>query len=126
MASRGAVAKNGHVTTSTYKVVRQVFDAKVLVGAKHAHGLPDYAHTPNSKYIKENSDGSFREMRIYNGEGRVFLEIAYHCEERLTGNRHEPVLHYHTYDENLARSQAELLPDDMHEKYSKYLEAYGL
>ena len=47
MASRGAVAKNGHVTTSTYKVVRQVFDAKVLVGAKHAHGLPDYAHTPN-------------------------------------------------------------------------------
>ena len=28
MASRGAVAKNGHVTTDAYKVIRQVYDAK--------------------------------------------------------------------------------------------------
>ena len=126
MAARGAVAKNGHVTTDAYKVIRQVYDAKVLVGTEHAHGLPDYAHTPNSKYIKENADGSFREMRVYNNEGRLVLEIAYHCEESLTGNRHEPVLHYHTYDEKLTHSKAYPMTEKLKEKYREYLEAYGL
>ena len=126
MASRGAMAKNGHVTEDEYRTVRTVYDAKVLAGTKHAHGLPDYSHTPNSIYIKENSDGSFREMRVYNEKGRLYLEIAYHGEVHLTGNRNHPILHYHTYDEALKHSAAKRLTKELYEKYKKYLEAYGL
>ena len=47
-------------------------------------------------------------------------------EYHLTGNRKQPILHYHKYDENLDRTSADYLPKEMYEKYKKYLEAYGL
>ena len=126
MASRGAVAKNGHVTEDEYQTVKKVYEAKVLLGKHGEHSLPDYSHTPNRIYIKENSDGSFREMRVYNEKRRLYLEIGYHGEYHLTGNRKQPILHYHKYDENLDRTSADYLPKEMYEKYKKYLEAYGL
>ncbi len=133
MSSRGSKTANGHVTTNEYhlKDEKMVHDAKVLVGAtKQQHGLPDYSHSPNSKYIKENSDGSFREMRVYDDTGFPIIEIGYHAEPNLTGNRHEKVLHYHTFDSDLNRklggkvSSAENA--DIYEKYRKYLKEYGL
>ena len=54
-------------------------------------------------------------------------------EESLTGNRHTPVLHYHTYDDRFSktkgafyRSEARLLTEDMKEKYKKYFKGVKL
>lgn len=133
MSSRGSKTKNGHVTTNEYhlKDNKMVFDAKVLVGTtKQQHGLPDYSRSPNSKYIKENSDGSFREMRVYGSDGFPLLEIGYHTEPNLTGNRYEKVLHYHTFDSNLKRKLGGKVSAtenaDIYDEYGKYLKEYGL
>ncbi len=129
MASRGAVTRNGHVTTSECTEDHKVYDAKVLKGVGNNHSLPDYAHTKSSIYIKENTNGSFREMRIYDpDDGHVVLEIAYHPEPTLTGNRTTRILHYHRYDKDLKHGAAKVLTklSDIYEKYKKYLEAYGL
>ncbi len=58
----------------------------------------------------------------------LYMEIAYTIEESLTGNRHEKVLHFHTYDSRFSknkdgpfsRSEAILLTDSMKEQYKKY------
>ena len=133
MSSRGAKTENGHVTTTEYhlKDDKMVYDAKVLVGAtKRQHGLPDYCHSPNSKYIKENPDGSFREMRIYDSTGSPIIEIGYHPEPKLTGNRHDYILHYHTFDSNLIRTLVGRVSASentiIYKKYRKYLREYGL
>ena len=134
MSSRGSKATNGHVTTNEYQLKTSdsyVHDAKVLVGtSSRHHGLPDYSHTPNRKYIKENPDGSFREMRIYGDNGEPLLEIGYHPEQSLTGNRHDYVLHYHTFKANLERVMggriSETANSEIYKKYKKYLKEYGL
>ncbi len=133
MSSRGAKTENGHVTTNEYRLKnnKTVLDAKVLIGTSPKnHGLPDYAHSPGSKYIKENPDGSFREMRVYDDKGFPILEIGYHPEETLSGNRHEAVLHFHTFDKSLNRFLDGRLSDtenaNIYNAYKKYLEEYGL
>lgn len=134
MSSRGLKAQNGHVTTTEYKMKTPssyVYDAKILVGTSSKnHGLPDYSHTPKSKYIKENPNGSFREMRIYGEHGEPLLEIGYHPEPHLTGNRHEYVLHYHTFKSNLERVMggkiSETENSEIYDEYKKYLKRYGL
>jgi len=131
MSSRGAVIKNGHVTPDEYDIVRSVYDASVLIGkTKQQHGLPDYSHTPNRKYIKENPNGTFREMRVYDSECNPIIEIGYHPEPKITGNRHENVLHYHTFSSDLSRHMGGELSKsqtpELYEKYAKYLKEYGL
>ena len=80
MSSRGAYTKNGHVTTDEYKSTGYVLDpnAKILVGNNGRHGLPDYSHTPNRIYIKLSHDNTLRELRQYDENGHLVLEIAYH------------------------------------------------
>lgn len=134
MSSRGSRALNGHTTTDEYKLKASdgyVYDAKVLVGTSSKyHGLPDYSHTPNNKYIKENPDGTFREMRIYGNNGEPLPEIGYHPEETLTGNRYEYVLHYHIFKSNLTRIMGGRISENenskIYNKYKKYLKEYGL
>ena len=129
MSSRSAKTKNGHVTTEEYEESgKNVFDAIVLKGKSGNHGLPDYSHTPNRKYIKENSDGTFREMRVHDENGKAIFEIGYHAEESLTNNRHEKVLHYHYIGDNFERSPAIKLEKNtsVYDEYKKYLEEYGL
>ena len=128
MSSRGAVIKNGHITTDEYKTIKEVEGAKVLVGKNGNHGLPDYSHTPNRKYIKENKDGSFRELRDFDKDRNLILEIGYHGEINLTGNRHVPVLHYHFFDKDLRHLKAQRLMSnsEIYKKYKRILERYGL
>ena len=130
MSSRGAVTINGHVTTDEYTTSKMVHDAKVLTGNGGKHSLPDYAHSPNSKYIKENKDGTFRELRDYDGKGYPIIEIGYHVEPNLTGNRQDKVLHFHTFNASLVRTMGGKLSSaeyaDIYKKYKKYLEVYGL
>lgn len=133
MSSRGSLARNGHVTTTEYQLSdgKTVYDAEVLEGADgHSHGLPDYGHSPDAKYIKENTNGSFREMRIYDENGFPLLEIGYHPEKYLTGNNTTNVLHYHTFEPDLSRVLGgKLSPTEnaeIYKKYQKYLKEYGL
>jgi len=130
MSSRGTFTKNGHATTDEYRMVRMVYDAKVLVGLDGHHSLPDYSHSPNRTYIKENADGSFRELRDYDSKGHAILEIGYHGEKSLTGNRHEKVLHYHIIAPNWDRIMGGRISStenaSIYKKYRKYLKEYGL
>lgn len=126
MSSRSARTRNGHVTTSEFKTIRTLHEGKVLIGTGNNHGLPDYSHTPNRIYIKEYHDDTLREMRAYGSDGFPLVEIGYHPEPRITGNRHDKVLHYHEFDSDLGRSKAERITPELQEKYGKYLRGYGL
>lgn len=136
MSSRGSIVKNSHITTNEYKLKTPdsyVLDAKVLVGTSPKnHGLPDFSHTPNRKYIKENPDGTFREIRIYGDKGQPVLEIGFHGEKPLTGDRNKKVLHYHIITAEsttkIIRESAVRLHKNskMYKHYKKYLKEYGL
>ncbi len=130
MASRGSVAKNGHVTTTEYETEYIYPSGSEVLRGKHkiAHGLPDYSHMPNRIYIKNNDDGTFREMRFYDSNGKLFFEIAYHPEPSINnGNRDESVWHFHEYDDSLNHGQAQTLKNrsDIVQKYKIYLMEVG-
>ncbi|MBR6331819.1 MAG: hypothetical protein IKR78_01630 [Dehalococcoidales bacterium] len=135
MSSRGAIIRNGHVTTDEYTYAldeydnpKKIYDAKVLVGVGSRHNLPDYSHSPNAVYTKENN-GMLRQLRFYDSDGYPVLEIGYHFESHLSKNN-APVLHYHLFKKDLEREDAMLLSStacpELYGKYKKYLEAYGL
>ncbi|MCR5670591.1 MAG: hypothetical protein K6G10_06260 [Butyrivibrio sp.] len=118
MGGRGTFASGNNVAF-TYKTVGYIEGIKVLEGMNGKHSLPEEAHSSNA-YIKLKPDGTFHEMRIYDKDHYLVLEIAYHKEPKIdkTGN---PVLHYHTYDRNFNRSSAIKMPESMKQHYSKYL-----
>ena len=130
MSSRGAKARNGHVTTDEYVSVGFVVDtnAKILVGQNGNHGLPDYSHTPNRIYIKLNKDGTFRELRKFDKTGFPILEIGYHHEKKYDKNLQNSVLHYHYFDKDLRRIDVDILRKDnqIYKEYEKYLKEFGL
>ncbi len=126
MGGRGTFAV-GNKVAYTYETVETIEGVKVLQGISGKHGLPESSH--NSKaYIKLKPNGTFHEMRFYNKDHILYMEIAYHPEQSLTGDRHTSVLHYHLYDSRFStnktgtfgRSNAKLLTDDMKAKYRKY------
>jgi hypothetical protein len=132
MSSRGSYAVNGHVTTSEYTTI-YVDNAggKVLKGtSSKSHSLPDFAHTPNSVYVKLKKDGkTLHEMRFYDDKGHPIIEIAYHPEPKINnGNREDSIVHFHLYDSKLGRNYVYRMYEhpDIKEKYAKYLKEYGL
>lgn len=126
MGGRGTYAAGNNVPYS-YQTVGAIEGVKVLQGIDGKHSLPESAHSCNA-YIKLKPDGTFHEMRVYGKDHVLRLEIAYHPEPSLTGDRRTPVLHYHTYDDRFSknktgafsRSNAALLPSEMKEKYRKF------
>lgn len=108
---------------------------KILKGIEGTgkHGLPESSHSSNA-YIKLDHNGVFREMRFYDNNHVLYLEIGYHGEYSLTGDRNKPVLHYHVYDENFSRSpnghfersKAAYLTEEMMGKYKKYFKGVSL
>ena len=126
MGGRGTFAVGNNVPYS-YETVGTIDGVKVLQGTSGKHGLPESSHSSEA-YIKLKPDGTFHEMRFYNKEHILYMEIAYHPEQSLTGDRHTPVLHYHLYDTRFSmnktgafeRSNAKMLTDDMNTKYKKY------
>ena len=53
LSSRKSVTEDGHVPDDEFETVKDLFDAKVLVGKKKGiHNLPDYSHSPNRIYIR--------------------------------------------------------------------------
>jgi len=99
MGGRGTFAV-GKPADFAYKTVGFIEGVKVLVGINGKHSLPESSHSSNA-YIKLNTDGTFREMRFYNENHALRLEIAYHIETKLAKGR-KKVLHYHVYGENFS------------------------
>lgn len=105
---------------------------KAIEGGNH-HGLPESSHTSNA-YIKLKADGTFHEMRLYDNAHVLYLEIGYHPEETLTGNRTENVLHFHRYDSRFSknktgpfiREKAQRLTPEMIRTYGKYFKGVKL
>lgn len=126
MGGRGTFAA-GNSAAYTYEKVDEIEGIKVLQGLNGKHGLPESAHSSEA-YIKLKPDGTFHEMRFYDKEHVLYLEIGYHAEKSLTGDNHTPVLHYHLYDNRFSknkdgafyRSNARRLTDEMKNTYKKY------
>lgn len=118
MGGRGTFA-SGKNTDYTYKTVSKIEDVKVLEGINGKHSLPEESHS-SSAYIKLKPDGTFHEMRIYDKDHYLVLEIAYHKEPRIAKSG-KPTLHYHTYNKNFVRSEAKKMPKAMKRHFAKYL-----
>lgn len=126
MGGRGTFA-SGNPVPFSYQTVGLIEGIKVLEGTNGKHSLPESSHSSHA-YIKLKSDGTFHEMRFYDKNHILKMEIAYHPEKSLTGNNHTPVLHYHTYDDRFSknksgsfdRSAAQYLTQEMKKKYGKY------
>lgn len=126
MGGRGTFA-TGNTVPYSYKTVGYIEGVKVLEGIAGKHGFPESAHSSNA-YIKLKPDGTFREMRFYDQQHRLYLEIGYHPEKKL-GSPGKPILHYHTYSNEFSvkktgsggRSDAIKMPGGMKRKLRKYL-----
>lgn len=121
MGGRGSFAAGNNVPY-IYKTAGTIEGVKVLEGISGKHSLPEEAHSANA-YIKLNPDGSFHEMRIYNENKYLTLEIAYHPEPTLNnGNRKEKILHVHEYPEqdNFQLRPAHRITKQEYEKYKKF------
>lgn len=134
MGGRGTFA-NGNPVSYTYELDKSIEPSgrwcgiKILKGCDGSgkHGLPESAHHSNA-YMKLTPDGRFREIRFYDKNHVLYLEIGYHKERNITGNNTQSVLHYHTYDPtfsktkigNGGRSPAIPLTKEMKAKYKKY------
>ena len=127
MGGRGTFAV-GNAVPYVYETTGTIEGVKVLQGVNGKHGLPEESHSSRA-YIKLKPDGTFHEMRIYDKNHVLKMEIAYHSEKSLTGDNNTPVLHYHTYDERFSknktgsfgRSPARLLTQEMMKKIRKIL-----
>ena len=118
MGGRGTFA-SGIIVPYTYETIGFIEGVKVLSGLNGKHGLPEEAHSSNA-YIRLKPDGSFHEMRFYDKDHYLTLEIAYHPEPNIKKDR-SPVLHYHIYDRDFTRSRAIKMPKAMRKHFKKYL-----
>ena len=65
-------------------------------------------------------------MRFFNNKGYPIIEIAYHPEPKINnGDKQQKILHFHVYN-GLERKDAEMMNDDIKEKYSKFLKEFDL
>jgi hypothetical protein len=132
MGGRGTFAAGNPVPYS-YQTVDYIEGVKVLEGINGKHGLPESAHSSEA-YIKLKPDGTFHEMRFYDNNHVLYLEIGYHAEKPLTGDSKKPVLHYHTYDSSFSktkvgdggRTKAKFLTEEMINRYKKYFKGVKL
>lgn len=118
MGGRGTYA-SGNIVPYTYITTSTIEGIKVLSGMNGKHGLPEEAHSSHA-YIKLKPDGTFHEMRFYDKDHYLTLEIAYHPEPKLDPSR-KPVLHYHVYDRDFNRSSAKKMTKSMKKHFKKYL-----
>jgi hypothetical protein len=126
MSSRGSVAINHHYTNTEYKAIDTLkHGEEIIEGVGKNHSMPDYSFKPNAVYVIKKKD-VFHAMRIYNEQHEPIIEIAYHPEPNLNNkNRIDNIWHMHKYEPGLNRKQAEIITEDVKNKYRKYLEDIG-
>lgn len=82
MGGRGTFAA-GESVEYKYKKIGEIEGIKVLQGTGTNHGLPESSHSSEA-YIKLKPDGTFHEMRFYNKDHILYMEIGYHPQEIAT------------------------------------------
>jgi len=123
MGGNGSFASGINKPYNKYKEVGYIGGIKVLEGILGHHKLPEESRTSNA-YIRLK-DNKFYEMRFYDSNHKLKLEIAYHPKPKLTGHN-MPVLHYHWYDKNGKRSSGDLMRKTMRNRYKKYFKGVDL
>lgn len=132
MGGRGSFAA-GNPVPPEYKTVGTIHGVKVLEGINGKHSLPESSNT-SLAYIKLKRNGTFHEIRFYNKDHVLYLEIGYHPERKLNSPL-KPILHYHLYDPRFSkttiysddlRSDAIKLPGGMKKKLRKYFKGVQL
>ena len=123
MGGRGSYAA-GKNPDFTYKTVGSVNGVKVLVGIGTSHGLPVESHGSEA-YIKLKPNGTFHEMRIYDKDKYMTLEIGYHPEPNLNnGDMRTPILHAHDLkirnDFSIPSRTTRLLTKDEFKRFRKF------
>ena len=120
MGGRGTFA-SGNPVPYTYETIDKYEGVKILKGKEGSglHDLPAEAHS-SEMYLKLHADGTMNMLRIYGKDDHLLkMEIAYHPEPDLTGNK--PVLHIHYYDKDFTHGPAQYLDRQTFEKYKKYM-----
>lgn len=96
MGGRGTFAA-GKKVPYTYETVDKVEGIKSLrpIDKTKSLKLPEEAHS-SSSYVLYDKDGVFHQLREYNAEHKIVLEIGYHHENGLGKG---DVLHVHIHKE---------------------------
>ena len=94
MGGNGSFAGGINNPYNKYEEVGYIGGVKVLKGTQGLHKLPEESRTSNA-YIMLDSKDKVRRIRFYGKNHKALLDIDYHGEENLTGNRNENVYHYH-------------------------------
>lgn len=126
MGGRATFAAGNPVAFTYMHTGETIEGIKVLKGINGEHSLPASSHSSQA-YIKLDVNGKFKEIRFYDKNHCLTLEIAYHPERNIDPSN-RPVLHYHTYNPTFSitkigdggRSEAMPLTEEMLKRYKKY------
>lgn len=110
MGGRGSFGA-GKKVPFTYKTVGKFCGIKILQGK---HGLPEESHK-SSAYISLNSNGTVKQIRIYNKDHTARLDV-----EKSVHNG-KPFLHAHDYVGGNRQRARDLTA----EEYAKYIKYFG-
>ena len=119
MGGNGSFASGINNPYNKYEEVGFIEGIKVLKGIQGHHKLPEESRT-SSAYMRLEHDGTFKEIRFYNKNHKIVLELAYHAEPKLTGHDLK-VIHAHDYiNGNFKTRTTRLLSKDEIKQYKKY------
>lgn len=113
MGGRGTYASGNNVPF-TYKTVGKFGGIKILQGLQGKHGLPEESHK-SSAYISLNSNGTVKQIRIYNKDHTARLDV-----EKSVHNG-KLFLHAHDYVGGNRQRARDLTA----EEYAKYIKYFG-
>jgi hypothetical protein len=81
MGGRGTFAI-GNMVAYTYETIGFIEGIKILSGLNGKHGLPEEAHSSHA-YIKLKKDGTFHEMRVYDKDHYLKVQICTALVKRI-------------------------------------------
>ena len=125
MGGNGTFAA-GKIAAQRWETVGYVHGVKVLrprlpAGQQRiSQKLPEESHSAQM-YIRQHTDGTFAELRVYDAQHRLRFELANHPERALdkTGKN---VIHYHIYSQpGFKHGPAHPVTDAMMRKFGKYM-----
>ena len=120
MGGRGSFAKGINMPYGKYEEIGKIDGIKILKGTQGNHKLPEESASSKG-YIRQDHNGNFKEMRLYDENHHIKLEIAYHREPNLTKNLNDKVLHVHEYKNGDFDSRTiRLITPEEYNKYKKF------
>ena len=117
MGGNGSNARGGE----DYQSVDEICGVAVGVGTGKQHNLP-FLSPDGKPRIKLYPDGIFKQMRIYDENGRPAFDLDYHPESKIEKTPSpRPIFHYHKWLPNGTRSKAKSASRDIYEQYRQFL-----